>query len=76
MSLDPHDRPGLRPGRQPYDALSGMRVGAAAGGLIGVVGLVLLGVSSFWWVVAAAVIGGAVGYAYESRRARREDGDP
>ena len=66
MSNTGNDR--LPPGRQPYDALVGMRVGGVAGGLLGAIGAALTGVTFVGPVLGAAVVGGAVGYVYEKRR--------
>lgn len=72
------DRDGyhLPPGRQPYDPLSGFRVGAIAGGLLGAVAVVATG--SGWFLLAGAITGGAVGYVSERRklRGRRPPGSP
>jgi len=73
------NRDRLPPGRQPYDRLVGLRVGAVAGGLLGgVVGAVM---GTPWLLVAGAVIGAAVGYMTERRKVRNEaqqlhDGGP
>ncbi len=64
--------PRLPPGRQLYDPLNGLRVGALAGGLIGAIVTAVTSIAFVWLVVAGAVLGGAVGYWYERRRLRRE----
>jgi hypothetical protein len=57
----------LPPGRQPYDPLNGMRVGALAGGIVGAViaGLTDLG---FWFVFLVAIVAAAVGYWTQKRK--------
>lgn len=64
-----HENP-LPPGRQPYDSLTGLRVGAVAGGLLGGLGGVAMGTP--WLLLAGAVIGAAVGYLTERRKVRNE----
>lgn len=61
---------GLPPGRQPYDGLTGLRVGGIAGGLLGAaVGFLL---NTPWLLLAGAVIGAAVGYGTERQKVRNE----
>jgi len=64
--------PRLPPGRQLYDPLNGLRVGAFAGGLIGGIVTAVTTIALVWLVVAGAIVGGAVGYWYERHRLRRE----
>lgn len=56
------ERPSYPPGRQPYDKLVGMRVGALVGGLIGGLGAFLLGGIFAWLIVIGAVLGGVIGH--------------
>lgn len=56
----------LPPGRQPYDPLNGVRVGALAGALAGVVATAAT--RTTWFLLAGAVIGGAIGYLTERRK--------
>jgi hypothetical protein len=70
-NLDP---PRLPPGRQPYDPLNGLRVGALSGGLTGAVAAVVIGPVYAWLVLVGAVAGGAIGYWYERRSLRRARG--
>jgi hypothetical protein len=62
----------LPPGRQPYDPLNGLRIGAFAGGILGAIAA---GVTRFvWFLPAGAVLGGAVGYLSERATLRGKDG--
>ena len=65
MGEEQHDQ--LPPGRQPYDPLNGLRVGALAGGIFGAViaGLTDIG---FWFVLFAAIVAATVGYWTQKRR--------
>jgi uncharacterized protein YcfJ len=67
-AMDESDDYRLPPGRQPYDVLNGLRIGALVGGIIGAIVMVVTGVQSLWVLLAGAVIGGLVGYLYERRR--------
>jgi hypothetical protein len=58
----------LPAGRQPYDGLNGLRIGALAGGLLGVVAAAVTGVGGIWLVAGTAVVAGAAGYGYEKHR--------
>jgi len=60
----------LPPGRQPYDALNGLRVGGLAGAVLGAVITALTTVGLVWLVPAGAVAGAVAGYLYERRRMR------
>lgn len=62
----------LPPGRQPYDPLNGLRVGALSGGLLGGIATAATSGGYIWLVLVGAVVGGAAGYWFESRRLRRE----
>lgn len=63
----------LSPGRQPYDALNGLRIGAIAGGLLG--GATAAVTRIGWFVIIGAVIGGVIGYFWERHRMRMDDTD-
>ena len=60
------------PGRQPYDALVGMRVGGLAGAILGGILTAVLGAGFVWLILAGAVVGGVAGYMWE-RRASTDD---
>lgn len=59
-------------GRQPYDPLNAVRIGALAGGLAG--GPFTYVSGSPWFVIAGAVAGGMGGFVYH-RTLRREGSD-
>jgi hypothetical protein len=65
MGDEHNDR--LPPGRQPYDPLNGLRVGALTGGIIGAViaGFTDLGI---WFVALTAIVAAAVGYWTQKRK--------
>ena len=63
------------PGRQPYDAFIGLRVGGLLGALIGAVVTAVTGVGVVWYVAGFAVLGGVVGYLVETRAVARERSD-
>lgn len=56
------------PGRQPYDALNGLRVGGLAGAVLGAVVTAFTTVGLVWLVPVGAVAGAVAGYLYERRR--------
>jgi hypothetical protein len=58
----------LPPGRQPYDVLNGLRIGALVGGILGAIVMVLTSLDSLWVLLIGAAIGGVAGYLYERRR--------
>ncbi len=58
----------LPPGRQPYDVLNGLRIGALVGGILGAIVMVLTSLDSLWVLLVGAAIGAAIGYFYERRR--------
>ena len=62
----------LAPGRQPYDPLNGLRIGAFAGGILGAIAAGVTRV--VWFLPAGAVLGGTVGYWTERRKLRGKDG--
>lgn len=62
------------PGRNPWDPINGFRVGALAGGIIGVLPVALLGGGYFWAVIAGAALGGVAGFWIEKRNAGRPVG--
>lgn len=57
----------LPPGRQPYDPLNGLRVGALTGGIIGAViaGFTDIGI---WFVFLTAIAAAAIGYWMQKRK--------
>jgi len=75
LVMNPREASSLPPGRQPYDPLVGFRVGAIAGGILGVVVVAISSLASFWVVVVAAAIGGAVGFWTEKSKMSGEDPD-
>ena len=58
----------LPAGHPPHDPLNGFRVGAFAGGIMGLLGSWLVASPNFIALLAGAVVGGAVGYWTEKRR--------
>lgn len=54
--------PRYPPGKQPYDTANAVRIGALAGGILGVVVTVLTSVANVWLVALFAVMGGVAGY--------------
>lgn len=63
----------LPPGRQPYEQIVGLRVGALAGGLIGALATAVAGVRYAWLVLAFAVVGAAAGVWAQRRRDAKGD---
>jgi uncharacterized protein YcfJ len=59
-------------GRQPYDALNGLRIGAVAGALLGAIVALVLGSAMVWLILAIGAIGGYLGYRFERRQIERE----
>lgn len=57
----------LPPGRQPYDPLNGLRVGAITGGVIGalIAGLTDIGI---WLAFLLAIVAAAIGYWTQKRK--------
>lgn len=64
----------LPPGVQPYDKLNGVRVGALAGGVVGILPAVLLW-PAFGWVIGGAAVGGVVGYFWQRREEQQRTND-
>lgn len=64
----------LPPGRQPYDPLNGLRIGALTGGIIGAVIAGLTGVG-IWFVFVAAIAAAAIGYWTQKRKLSASSGD-
>lgn len=62
------DSHSLPPGRTPWDPWNGARVGALAGGLLGVGATVLIGLSNYLLVPVVAAIGALVGYRSQKRK--------
>lgn len=62
------DSPRLPRGRPPWDPWNGARIGALAGGLLGVGAAVLLGSSNYLAVPVVAAIGAFVGYRSQKRK--------
>jgi uncharacterized protein YcfJ len=65
-------------GRQQYDALIGLRIGAMAGALLGALVALAIGTGMVWLIVVTGAIGGFAGYRFEHRqiehdRVRRRD---
>ena len=52
-------------GRQPYDALIGLRIGAMTGALLGALVALLIGTGMVWLIVATGALGGFAGYRFE-----------
>lgn len=75
FTVNPREASSLPPGRQPYDPLIGFRVGAIAGGILGAILVAISSLASFWVVVVAAAIGGAVGYWTEKFKLSGEEPD-
>ena len=60
-------RPTYPPGRQPYDRLNAIRIGAITGGVLGAaLAATLRGVWAFA-IVVGALIGGALGAWWDAR---------
>lgn len=58
----------LRPGRQPYDPLNGLRVGGLVGGVLGGIATAITSIGNVWLVVGGVIVGGAIGYLSERRK--------
>lgn len=68
-TVQEHDGYRLPPGRQPYDPLNGLRIGAIVGGVLG--GLLAAVTRFVWFLPAGATLGGTVGYWSERRKLGR-----
>jgi hypothetical protein len=55
-------------GHPPHDPLNGFRVGAFAGGIMGLLGSWLVASPNFIALLVGAVVGGGVGYWTEKRK--------
>jgi hypothetical protein len=75
VDMDSDTEPRLPPGHQPYDPLNGVRIGAIAGGLVGVFVAALTGFGGIGTVAAAALVGGGAGYAYQKRERASQQGE-
>ncbi|HSF87604.1 MAG TPA: hypothetical protein VLG28_18335 [Acidimicrobiia bacterium] len=75
MSPSQDSDPGepVPPGRQPYDVFNGARIGALAGGLLGVLAVAVIGAGGLVAVILLAMAGSVIGYAWERNDAG--DGD-
>ena len=63
----------LPPGRQPWDPVNGLRIGALIGALLGAGVGALVGVLELWVIALAAIAGGLLGWRSEKRKQRREE---
>lgn len=59
-------------GRQPYDTLIGLKVGALTGALLGALLAALTNLGPAWTVVAGTILGAVAGYVWEKRQIDRE----
>jgi len=66
MAKSSDDR--LPAGRQPYDFMNGLRIGALAGGILGIAATALLSFSTIWLTIIGAIIGAVAGYQWEKQR--------
>jgi len=66
MAMSESTPPRLPPGRQPYDLLNGLRVGAFAGLAVGAIATALTRIP--WLLLIGAIGGAAIGYLWERRR--------
>ena len=60
-------------GRQLYDKLVGLRVGALTGGIIGIALVAVLGGSFSWLIIPFALAGAVGGYLWQTADERRQD---
>lgn len=68
------NNPKYPPGVQPYDLLSGVRIGAIAGGILALVPSALIG-PPLWWLLAGAFVGGIGGFLWQRRENRQRSDD-
>lgn len=66
MAKSPDER--FPAGRQPYDAMNGIRIGALAGGILGITATALLSFSTIWLMILGAIVGAAAGYRWERQK--------
>lgn len=66
------DLPTYPPGRQPYDKLVGLRVGALTGGIVGIAFVAVLGGSLPWLIIPFALAGAVGGYLWQAADERRQ----
>lgn len=62
----------LPQGRQPWDPVNGLRIGALAGALVGAAAGALFGFLELW-VIAVTAAGGAIGWRSEKRKQSRHE---
>jgi hypothetical protein len=67
VDMEPERDARLPPGHQPYDLLNGLRIGAVAGGLLGVGIAAITGFGGIGTVAVAAAPGGGAGYVCQKR---------
>lgn len=72
-TMSTQQTPKLPQGRQPYDPLVGLRVGAFTGGALGAVIAALTRVG--WFILIGAIVGAIVGYLWERSKLRGEISD-
>jgi uncharacterized membrane protein len=65
-------RQNLPAGRQRYDVLTGLRIGAVAGALAGALLALLIGTGMVWLIVALGAVGGVLGYRFERHEIERD----
>jgi uncharacterized membrane protein len=61
----------LPAGRQPYDALTGLRIGAMAGALVGALVALIVGTAVVLLILLVGAVGGVIGYRFEKRQIDR-----
>ncbi len=59
-------------GRQRYDALNGLRIGAMAGALLGAIAALVVGSAMVWLILVMGAVGGFLGYRFERHHIERE----
>ncbi|MEN8042133.1 MAG: hypothetical protein ABFR95_11580 [Actinomycetota bacterium] len=69
--MENSEEPRYPAGVQPYDSFNGLRIGALAGGVIGILPAFVFP-GGFVWLVIGAAVGAAAGYLWERNdRAKR-----